>query len=101
MFVCRYAFSTLSLHEKSFACKQSLWKSSSFRNTQFKEWVTRTSEFQFGMSDIARLREEIATLIDRLSQQYRNKQELKRQKKVRREKDEKKFENGNELELKL
>ena len=53
------------------------------------------------MSDIARLREEIATLIDRLSQQYRNKQELKRQKKLRREKDEKKFENGNELELKL
>ena len=37
---------------------------------EFLTLITRGSAFQFGMADIARIREEVGTLIDRLSIQY-------------------------------
>jgi hypothetical protein len=39
-------------------------------NDNFKDMITNGSAFDFDMNDIARIREEFATLIDRLSPKY-------------------------------
>ena len=63
IFVCRYAYSLLLLRKKPFTVAD-------IRN-KFVTAITESAEFQFDMSDIARLRQEIRVLIDNLSHEYK------------------------------
>ena len=75
------------------------------RRAQFQRWITESPEFDFNMRDIARLRLEIANLIDSLSTVYAQKLELKKnmQKKLMAEKkkkeSEKKFQGAPSIEV--
>jgi hypothetical protein len=69
VFVCRYAYAVYLLRHRSF----------SYRNInafgerpklRFQELITDSPEFSFAMPDIARIRNEMKTLIERLSGVY-------------------------------
>jgi len=62
-----------------------------------KRWISDSPEFQFDMSDIVRLREEMATLIERLSKIYTRKKEQKKNSKIAaKKKSEVEFVNGKD-----
>jgi len=80
----------LRLLNVPFAHKHSEWMIPAKRREQFRKWITESPEFDFDMRDIARLRVEIASLIDSLSALYTNKLELRnKQKKLLAEKKKK------------
>ena len=62
VFVCRYAYGLYLMRHQLFTPKDI--------NDNFKGMITNGSAFDFDMKDIARIREEFATLIDRLSPKY-------------------------------
>ena len=64
VFVCRYAYNLYTIRHQKFTLL-------GMRETpQFLSRITRGAAFQFDMSDIARIREEIGVLIDHLSKHY-------------------------------
>ena len=64
VFVCRYAYNLYMMrHQKFTYCDY-------FESPPFTSKITRGLVFQFDVSDIDRIREEIATLIDNLSKLY-------------------------------
>ena len=64
VFVCRYAYNLYTMRHQKFTLL-------GMRETpQFLFRITRGAAFQFDMSDIARIREEIGTLVDNLSPLY-------------------------------
>ncbi len=70
------------------------------RKKLVQNWVT-SPEFEFDMEDIKRLREEIATLIDKLSKIYfeaKRKQRIAKRDQKKKEEDEKKLK-GNQKEV--
>jgi len=70
-----------------FAHKHSEWTDIHKRRSLFTKWITDSPEFHFNMDDIARLRQEMASLIENLSTIYASKVILKnRQKKSLAEK---------------
>jgi len=64
VFVCRYAFALYHQRENHITYKEIE------DDPQFQRSITRSLGFQFDMKDIVRLRREIKTLIDRLSELY-------------------------------
>ena len=58
VFICRYAYALFVMRHEKFT-----WEDVS-------KLITRGSAFKFGMADIARIRKEVLTLIDRLSMTY-------------------------------
>ncbi|GFH58426.1 hypothetical protein CTEN210_14902 [Chaetoceros tenuissimus] len=81
VFICRYAFAMLQLLDTRIQCKLADWRDAKFRRDIIKEYITETEAFDFGMDDIARLREEMAILIQDLHQIYKQKIEEKKTKK--------------------
>ena len=74
VFVCRYAYSLYMMRHLKFT-----WVDI---EEHFKSMITRGQAFQFDMEDIARIRGEIGTLINKLSEVYlAMKAEEKREKK--------------------
>jgi len=71
----------LHLINVSFEQKHSEWTNAATRRAQVTKWITKSPEFDFDMRDIARLRQEIANLIDSLSTIYSLKIEQKNKKK--------------------
>ena len=57
------------------------------RKNLIKEYITETEAFEFGMDDIARLREEMAILIQDLHRIYTQKIEEKKTRKKENEKE--------------
>ena len=95
VFVCRYAYGILRLFDQSFACKPSFWRIPANQKKLGEKWIADTPEFNFGMSDIARLRDEIAKLIEELSNIYKKKQEQKKQNRLKKkESSDTKFQHG-------
>ena len=87
VFVCRYAFSVLSLRRKPFqfdGSKQYVDKEAqkSMKNMLNTE-ISESTAFTFGMDDIERLRREFATLIDKLSDLYKVKEKARLDEKKR------------------
>jgi len=79
VFVCRYAYNLYMMRHLKFTwvdiCEKPVLKS----------LITKGPAFQFDMSDIARIREEIGTLIDNLSKLYlRMKEQEKANKRAKR-----------------
>jgi len=64
VFVCRYAYNLYMMRHQKFT------KRDYKERPPFTSKITRSPAFQFDMSDIARIREEIATLIDNLSKLF-------------------------------
>ena len=62
VFVCRYAYSLYTIRHQKFTFAHI--------NNKCKDLITTNPAFTFNMSDIARIREEMKTLIDRLSREY-------------------------------
>eukprot|EP01082_Thalassiosira_pseudonana_P012513 g11502.t1 g11502 contig5:1019505-1021842(+) len=62
VFVCRYAYGLYLMRRQLFTPEDI--------NDNFKGMITNGSAFAFDMKDIARIRGEFATLIDRLSPKY-------------------------------
>ena len=81
VFVCRYAFAMLQLLDTRIECKLADWRVAKFRRNIIKEYITEKEAFDFGMDDIARLREEMAILIQDLHRIYKQKIEEKKTKK--------------------
>ncbi len=85
VFVCRYAFGVLSLREKQFTynpfrdVKENKRKLTALLETEMAE----SGGFNFDMDDIVRLRRDFATLIDNLSDMYKQKEKLRREEKRR------------------
>ena len=99
VFVCRYAYGILCMRDKPLSADSSFLDRKE-RNRIVNDWVAASDGFQFDMRDIARLREEIADLIDGLGKLYkklRNEQRRRRQQQRKEEEekkaDEKKLEN--------
>lgn len=61
VFVCRYAFAVLQLRERDFN-REDPWFQTNL--------IDSCEEFEFGMPDIKRLREEIMMLVENLSELY-------------------------------
>ena len=81
VFVCRYAYSLFVMNKSK--CKFT-WEDYAER---FLNMITRGPAFQFDMTDIARIREEMGTLIDRLSTPYlKMKEEEKAEQRAQRKK---------------
>jgi len=64
VFVCRYAYNLYMMRHQKFTY------SDYQERPPFTSKITRSPAFQFDMSDIDRIREEIATLIDNLSKLF-------------------------------
>ena len=62
VFVCRYAYNLYMMRHLKFTWVDFI--------ERFKSMITRGPAFQFDMEDIARIREEIGTLINKLSEIY-------------------------------
>lgn len=91
----------LHLINVSFEQKHSEWTNAASRRAQVTKWITKSPEFDFDMRDIARLRLEIANLIDSLSTIYSQKIDQKnKQKKLLAEKKSKeaKFQGAGKIE---
>lgn len=91
----------LRLINVPFEQKHSEWTNAKLRRAQVTKWITESPEFDFDMRDIARLRLEIANLIDSLSTIYSQKVEQKnKQKKLLAEKKNKetKFQGERKIE---
>ena len=73
VFVCRYAFAMLHLFDTRIECKLKDWRNATFRKDIIKKYITETDAFNFGMDDIARLRDEMAILIQDLHRVYKQK----------------------------
>jgi len=74
VFVCRYAYNLFMMRHQKFTWKDICGS--------FNSLITRGPAFQFDMFDIARIREEIGTLIDNLSKLYLRMKEQERQEKA-------------------
>ena len=77
VFVCRYAFGVLSLRNVDFRVNSTtnFKKREAAMKKLLKSKISDSDEFDFNMSDIERLRRNFATLIDRLSDLYKQKEE--------------------------
>ena len=64
VFVCRYAYNLYMMRHQKFT------RMDYEERPPFTSKITRSPAFQFDMSDIDRIREEIATLIDNLSKPF-------------------------------
>ena len=64
VFICRYAYNLYMMRNLQFT------KEHQNEKPPFSSLITSGSAFQFNMSDIARIRVEMVTLIDNLSQIY-------------------------------
>lgn len=73
VFVCRYAYGLFKTRSHM------VYTESDFQEN-FLAAITKSSEFSFNMSDIARIRVEFGTLIDKLSSSYKSWKEGKRKK---------------------
>ena len=71
----------LHLLDTRMECKLADWRDPKFRKGIIKQNITETEAFNFGMDDIARLREEMAILIQDLHRIYKQKVEEKKTKK--------------------
>jgi hypothetical protein len=69
VFVCRYAYSMLLLRHNEFTFSGSDNARGKCCMTSFKNLI-KSDAFRFNLDDIARLRDEIRTLIERLSELY-------------------------------
>ncbi|GFH57133.1 hypothetical protein CTEN210_13609 [Chaetoceros tenuissimus] len=78
VFVCRYAIAMLHLLDTRIECKLADWRNVKSRKKLIKEYITEREAFDFGMDDIARLREEMAILIQDLHRIYKQKIEEKK-----------------------
>lgn len=81
VFVCRYAFAMIHLLDTRIKCTLTNWRDNNLRKDLIKQNITQTEAFNFGMDDIARLREEMAILIQDLHRIYKQKLEEKKTKK--------------------
>ncbi len=85
----------MRLYDTRFTCNPTIWKDNSHRKKLGKKWITDSPEFNFDMSDIARLRREMAKLIVELSKIYNEKLEIKRLNTLKKkENNSKKFQHG-------
>ena len=64
MFVCRYSYNLFLMRHLKFTWEDITQKS------PFKTLITKGSAFRFGMSDVARMRDEMERLIKNLSKIY-------------------------------
>lgn len=71
----------LYLLDTRIECKLTDWRDWKSRKNLIKEYITETEAFEFGMDDIARLREEMAILIQDLHRIYTQKIEEKKTRK--------------------
>ncbi len=84
VFVCRYAFSVLSMRSIEFKFTPSSENYYEKRKKLQKEWsklIDNSEAFNFDVADIRRLRKEFATLIDNLSDMYKDKERERKIKK--------------------
>eukprot|EP00934_Nitzschia_sp_Nitz4_P002048 Nitzschia sp. Nitz4//scaffold80_size88189//71589//78338//NITZ4_005093-RA/size88189-processed-gene-0.64-mRNA-1//1//CDS//3329558648//2048//frame0 len=74
VFVCRYAYALYELRNRNFTFEDAgMYCDRSSRSTSrsaFYDLISDSAEFQFGMDDIARFRDEFKMLIERLSEVY-------------------------------
>ena len=75
VFVCRYTYAMYKLRNADFTYASSgvvpgEKKSSAKSRSPFREQITENEAFKFDMNDIAKLREHLATLIERLHEQF-------------------------------
>ena len=71
VFVCRYAYAIFRLRLRDFTFGDAgLCSEGEKKNNPFYHLITDTEEFDFDMSDIRRFREELKTLVEKLSGIY-------------------------------
>jgi len=80
VFVCRYAYGLFKTRNHK------VYTEGDFSES-FLAAITNSSEFSFDMGDIARIRVEFGTLIDRLSTSYKHWKEEKRKKDEKKDDD--------------
>jgi hypothetical protein len=68
-FVCRYAYAVYLLRHRPFSYRETNVFAERGKG-RFQELITDSREFDFAMPDIARIRAEMKTLIERLSVVY-------------------------------
>ena len=88
----------LQLLDTRIECKLEDWRNMKSRKKLIKEYITETNAFDFGMDDIARLREEMAILIQDLHRIYKQKIEEKKTKKRAKKQQIRMQEENNQIE---
>ncbi len=85
VFVCRYALGVLALRNSSFQADVCIKKKDRPATVKLNvgKIIAECKGFDFDMRDIARLREEFATLIDRLSDTFNRKEEERKKMKLK------------------
>jgi Ulp1 family protease len=63
VFVCRYAYNLYTMRNRTFPRSQ--------LKKRFKDLITNAPAFKFDMEDIARIRDEFTSLVNALSELYK------------------------------
>ena len=93
VFVCRYAYNLFLMRHLKFT-----WEDIS-RKPPFGALITKGPAFQFNMSDIARMREEMERLINNLSKIYLMKEREKADKRMKSERAKSEMDTNEEEEV--
>jgi len=86
VFVCRYAYGLYLLRNQTFTFED--------QNDNFRKAITDNPAFQFDMDDIARIREEMRTLIVKLTKEYRRAKQTAKIAEIRAKREEESKKSG-------